>query len=479
MVKFFKHWVIGFVLLVGILFSYFLPCVKSSVVYAQNSEGESIQYLINPEMTANYWRDTHNGKLTEVENFTPFDEQSKTRMSGKSIVPEVSDKYNQISEVTYNLIDNGGLDLSNGVSLGIWVYFYDISIHGLEIKLSVDEDNYFLISLTKSQLINCIKKNDGVNEQAFAWNYLEIPFKNEFIVGSIAEDNKLKEFNSVTFSYKTGDEIDAKANFSSLRFYGLYLHSSSVETITATEKQDYAIYSFNFWEEQTINNVIKGDSLQTFPLSKAVNYAWIGANNLLSSGFFSWQVVVISPSGKTLNYNFGETIVFDENGVYTISYSAKSTSSQDQIGLYDSINIYVRADNLLYFDFSSYNMNVGDSIDLTIRADVIVNVESIEIISIDLSNNNIVVESTDDPLIYKITANGSGESDVKINFKLTRKDQVQEKTYTTTTAIKVVDNSNSNAVIMIVLWISLGVCVLIGLFVFVKAVIKARNLKVK
>lgn len=464
------------VLAVSTLLSCFLPCSKNMGVANAESDTnpEIYQTLISTELTNNDWQEIYGGKSSEVSNFTPFNEAEGKRLSGKSIIPE-SDENNQLIEKTYKLADNGGINSSLNLSFGIWFYFSDISVHSLSMKFSVDSNNYIIFTLSKDQLIDLVKKGDGINEQAFAWNYIELPLTSGTIVGSIIENDNLKKFNTITFNYNSS-EILGNAKFASLRFYGLFLQDSTTNIITATIKQDYTMYSFNFWDENVTDNIVKGDILKTHYLLNAINYAWVGEVDLLnSSNLISWQIVLTNPSGNNSNYNFGENITFTENGLYLLTYKAESKSDALPINLYDYIEIYVRNDNFIYFEFPSYNIIEGNDIIIDLTIANILDLSSIEILSVESSNNGVAtIESLED---FKYKVKGVSKGDVKliIKAKAKRNGFNEEKEYEANTFITVKKAPASNHGLMIFLWVSLGIIILIGIVLAIRIIILSRR----
>ena len=464
---------------VSILLSCFLPCgSKLAKAKDSSSEEEIQQTLISSNITNNDWVNTYGGKSTEVSVFTPFDYEAGHRLSGKSIVPE-ADENSQLINKSYNLLENGGIGSEIALSLGIWVYFSDISLHSLSLKLTIDEENYITFNLSKDQLIDLVKKGDGINEQAFAWNYIEFPLTSGSVVGNIYHDNKLKEFKTITFDYKS-NEIYPNSTFAKLRFYGLNLQSSTQNIISATEKQDYTTYSFNFWGENITENIVKGDTYKTPYLQTAVNYAWVGEVNLLNNeNLISWQIVLTTPDGKIENYNFGENITFAENGVYLLTYKAESKSDAFVVNLYDYIEIYVRKNNFAYFDFSNYEVKTGETCNIKLNLDTVLDVSSIEILSTTIGNESLAKIEKVENNVYSVKGLKSGNTNLTIRIKAKRNNSSDEQEYQAITTIIVKKGKDSNKGIMTFLWIALGVMGAIGIVLLIRIIVLSRKNNVK
>jgi len=477
LIKRFKGLLLSFILCVCLILTLLLPCSKFDRIVSAftESENEVIQTLINPNLTTESWVNINGGKTTEVSNFTPFDFSSETRLQGNSIVPTSGDK-NTIENKSYRLLGNGGISKTEDVSIGIWIYFSDISIHGLSIKLIISETEYVSVSISKKQLVDLCKKTEQVTEQAFAWNYLEIPLSSCIVTGDIYENNKLKEFKFVNFSYMSG-EILVDSTYAEFRFYGLYLQKSTVNNIEVTEKQDYTIYSFNFWNEEKINQIVMGDTIESFSLANAINYAWVGELNLLSmKNLVSWQIALETPNGNVKNYNFGDKISFPESGAYTISYKATSTSELLEFSLYDYIEVYVRSNNLIYFNYSNYKINQNESITLTLKIDEILDVSSIQIESIEISDENIAKVVSNEGNDFVVIGGMEGETQLAIKIKAKRHNNNDEIEYQAKTIIKVENESNSNNQITIIfLIVVLGIIMLVAVVFAIRTIIVSRR----
>lgn len=496
MIKKLEKLTIIFVICIGTMLSCFLPCTKFvPIAKASDNQSQIHQTLINPNMSDSDWTNIYGGKSGETSNFTPFNYESKSRLSGKSVVPEPNDmdEYRRFENLTYKLLENGGLSSDMTLSFGIWLYFSDVSVHGLSIKLVIDDDNYAIIELTKQQVIDYMKKTEVLNEQAFAWNYLEIPLKSFMVVGNIYENDVLKKFNNITFTYTSEVVESQNTNFAGFRFYGAYLHESTVNQITATEKQDYTIYSFNFWGEEItqnsvnneytttlmLQNLIKGDFVNSQILKNAINYAWVGELNLLTqNNLISWQIIVTTPGGTNENYNFGEQIRFLENGCYTISYKAESTNDNLVINLYHSIYVYVRSDKLIYFDFSNYNIDVDEKQSIKLNFDEIIDMNSVEIIEVSVGDNDKLKLTQVDNNTYSIEGLKDGETSVTIKINAKRNNNSEIKQYTASTNIIINKSANTNNIIIPIV-IVLSVILIIGVAVGIRNIIISRRNDVK
>ena len=433
-----------------------------------------MQTLISTNISAENWKNVYDGETTEVSSFTPFDYDKEVRMQGSSIVPR-HDENDSVKGETYNLLSNGGLDASEDISVGLWVYFSDVFLHDLSLELYVDESNYMTLTIPKSILMDLCKKTDQITEQAFAWNYLELPISAFTKFGSISDNGTLKNFKNVKIDYSSA-EILQNYKYSNFRFYGLFLQKSTTSNVSVTEKQDYTVYSFNFWDDDVINSIMLNDSLSTKNIASAVNYAWVGEMNLLNmQNFVSWQIILEKPNGEVKNYNFGDTITFDLTGSYTLSYKASSVNELYKFSLYDHIDIYVRGNNLIYFDFSNYKVKINEEYILPLRIDSVIDLNTVESVLVEVSNPDIVEVVSLDGYEYKVKASKIGKTDISIKLKAKRHNKVEVIEYTAKTNIQVEKVKTQNIGMKIFLYIALCVICIFAIVVAVKTIIDSRK----
>jgi len=469
----------------------FIPIVVSSLLgglvfrvqnNVANAESlEVLQTLINPNLTPEEMVASYNVSSVEISNFTPFDNVTKSRMSGQSIAPTVYE-HNQILLAEYNLLDNGGLSTSQNLSLGMWLYFSDISVHSLTIKLKIDDSNYYKIELTKQQLIDILKKTDNLTEQAFSWNYIEIPLSSNMIIGEVSTSGELKEFSSVEISY-TSAEISENSKFAAIRLYGMYLQKSSVTQVQATQKQQYNIFSFKYWDNDTLSSIVQGDTLSILNKNEAVEYAWVGDVNLCDdSNNVKWDVKIKFPTNKSYEYRFGSNVTFAEMGEYIITYRAQiinPTTKDVLVEIYENKSFIVRPDNLIFFDFNNYEILEGESINLSLQSDNTLDLSSYEIVSLEANLDNVKITPSSSGLSWHVEALSEGQTDLVVKIKAKRHNNSEVREYTASTKLIVYKNSEANNLATYILLGALGVILAISLAFGIKTVVKDRKNDVK
>ena len=304
---------------------------------------------------------------------------------------------------------------------------------------------------------------------------MELPISAFTIFGSISDNGTLKNFKNVKIDYSSA-EILQNYKYSNFRFYGLFLQKSTTSNVSVTEKQDYTVYSFNFWDDDVINSIMLNDSLSTKNIASAVNYAWVGEMNLLNmQNFVSWQIILEKPNGEVKNYNFGDTITFDLTGSYTLSYKASSVNELYKFSLYDHIDIYVRGNNLIYFDFSNYKVKINEEYILPLRIDSVIDLNTVESVLVEVSNPDIVEVVSLDGYEYKVKASKVGKTDISIKLKAKRHNKVEVIEYTAKTNIQVEKVKTQNIGMKIFLYIALCVICIFAIVVAVKTIIDSRK----
>ena len=476
-----KSIILAIVCCVSVLLTCFLPACEFAGVSAEELPLQ--QTLISQNLTTTDFTNVYGGTSTnELSDFTPFDESVGERMRGKSIAP-ISSDHNIISSTKYNLLENGGLDAgANELSFGGWFYFSTVFVHQLTIKISVDDNNYFKVVLPRGELTNILRKNSESVEPGFGWNYIEFPILSNCVVGTITDaDGKFKEFDNIEINY-THDDIIDNVTYASLKMFGLDIISSTVDVVTATVKQDYSIYSFKFWDEETLSNLVQGDTLRVPNLANAVEYAWYGEIDLTTLANVSWRALVTAPSKKESTYNITgtENINLSEKGEYVVVFRAFKQNGDDVIDLYDTIKFRVISSQLMYFQFASYDTFVDGKKILTIDFSPLLDESSIEFVDVIFDDDIIEVSATQNKLEYEIVGKKKGTSQITIKFLAKRNTNSSEMIeYSATARIDVEAARSDGNVIFVVCAIALGAILLFGLIYGIKTVVKARKNDVK
>lgn len=465
---------------VSVVMALVLPAKNINIAFAQDVVGQTLisTNISSEELQNIYGAEEH----SSLSTFTPFDYELGIRMAGKSISPNASSDAT-FNTVRYNLLDNGGLNITeNRLAFGMWIYFSNTNVHSLDVKIAVDESNYYRVIVARNELTNILKKTEGVTEPGFAWNYLEFPIVDNCITGSVTEaDGSLKTFSYMEIGY-THANIDAEVTYSRIRLFGLEIKSTDNFSVAATIKQDYYIYSFNFWNDSALNSLVQTDSLIIPHLSEAVNYAWVGEQNLLETAV-DWRIEIIAPSGSEKTYTFSSSnnnIQLDESGEYRAVFRAYKENDDLTIDLYDYIRFYVFSNNLVYFNFPSYTLNLDGEKILTLSVSQLLDMGSLETISIESSSENVLVYETENPLEFKIKGVKAGSSEITIKILAKRNTNNSEPIeYTASTMVDVEKNSSGNNVYIIVIVSLLGAVLIVSSIIGIKSLVKSRKNGVK
>ncbi len=453
---------------------------KSEIAKAENNVQQT---LISKDISNEDFINVYGGSnINELSSFTPFDEENESRMAGKSIVPAVSDN-NKIIGAKYNLLSNGGLDISaDRLSFGMWVYFSTTDLHDLSIKVSVDSDNYFETTITKTELFSILQKNEEYEEPGFGWNYLELPIMNSRVTGSIKDNNgKCKEFVELEINYHS-EQVLQNIPYAGLKFFGLEIIESTSDLNRAIIKQDYAIFSFKFWDEDVLSNLVRGDSLSVPTLASAVKYAWYGELNLLLTQNISWRVIVAFPNkaDQTFNMTGSDNIVFDEQGIYTVTFRAYRDDGNNIIDLFDNVKINVLSDKLVYPAFKNYRITTETTKKIQFHISPLLDKNSIQVLSISSNNNAVEIRETQKLGEYEISSTKACDAVITIKILAKRNTNSSEaKEYVATVNIKVDHVEDNRQVQKIIIWVVISIILSVWVIILIKSVVNSRKNDVK
>ena len=291
----------------------------------------------------------------------------------------------------------------------------------------------------------------------------------------------LKNFAYIELNF-THESIVENVLYSRLRFYGLDIISSTVNTVQATVKQDFSIFKFNFWDEATLSNLVQGDTLVVPSLSSVVKYAWYGETNLLDIANVTWRAIVTTPSKKEENYNITgtESINLSEKGIYNITFRAFKDNDGLVIDLYESKDINVISNKLIYFMFPNYEIKIDLTKIVCVDFSSLLNEDSIQVVDVIYDEEVIDVSQTENDFEYEITGKKKGSSKLTIKFLAKRNTNSNEYyEYTATTNIKIEETTTNNNILFILSAVLLGIILVVGLIYGIKTVEKDRRNDVK
>ena len=467
-----------FVMIFVLSFSFFAGSPLLTM-FAQKAHATSDDYVVKRELiaasiTASDFENYYGGTNSELSLFTPFDYESETRMAGKSI--DLPHDENNTVQKTYTLPLGNGVEIDNRAGIGLWIFFSGTEVHDFTIKLEIDASNYFEKTINKGELVGLLSKD--YDEEGFGWNYFVIPMYDSNVTGTIMSGNSTLDFSQITITYDSS--VIEDKSYSSIKIYDVVIVDTVLDNLTVEEKQDYAVYKFNFWDDDLLSALIVNDSLSIKTLPNAVSYAWVGELNLLAGGTISWQVLVRKPgSNQALSYNFGENFTLDKEGEYYVSYRASNVGGEAKLYLIDTISFMVSSNMLLSFVFQNYKLESGKSKLISLYPSSMLNMETASIVSIEFDDSVIDIEGTENFCEFIVTGKNSGETTVTIKIQVKRNTNSSVfEIYEASTSVKCIAQED-NSMLQTILLVSLGVILCISLIFGIKTLVKSRKLVVK
>ena len=474
---------------VAIIMAFVCLCPLFSFFNIDNVNAESTlqKYSLLPS--------TYNSNPTETEQkynittartsaFTPFDIETKKRMSGMSFTMPMIEK-NQIIDKYVKLDKVENLSSEKDYALSLWMYFDTTRVHSLKITLNFAYGS-LTWSFTQVELYSKLTKSSissDIGELPFAWNRFELPFAMATKVGDIDDGETLDSPETMSVNYSS-IENDI-TGFSAIKFYDIYLTETEKLNMISVEKQPYRFYSFNFIDNEISSSLCLGDSVKLPTKIHAIDYAWNGETNLAidtDSDSIIWKVLLKTPNPdkekEFQNISFGQTITFDMEGTYSIYYQCIDTSlSQNEPVVSDSVSFSVSELNAVYFDKQEYRVDVNKSYIINVYTSSLFN--TVSDFTFTTSSDNIVVENLGSGLV-KVTTLGAGEYTITASVTGTRTASPTEKEYSKTITFKVEEpEPDYTPILKIVLWCALGLFGVIGVVVIIVAIVKANKYSVK
>ncbi len=434
--------------------------------------------------------ETYNIASNLISTFTPFDLVEEKRMSGMSFKLATTENKKIENQVVY--VDGLTQDLlEDNYSFFAWIHFDNTYVHNLKLTIEFENSASLIWSISKVDLYNLVKKSSDIafNEFPFSWNKIEFPFNLAEQNGEIYTGGKLNAVSKITIDYSSNTVIEGedigqiiKPDFAELRFYDLHISKSKNLASYGVEKQGYRFCKLNFFDEEIVNSVCVGDTLKLPYLSQAVSFAWNGFDDLKDGNIYTvkWRVLLKTPSSSKefLYPSFGDEITFDEEGVYQLYFQCFDTKySSDMPIISDSIEINVDKLIAIYFDKSSYKMEVGKTYRINVYSSDIFS--SVSDFSFEANSDNVSLNYIGNGIL-EVTPNKKGNYSINVSVNGVRPISPEETSYSTTLKIKASKvKKKDNRVFKIILWSVLGAFGVALIVLGVKTFVKSRKIDVK
>ncbi len=412
----------------------------------------------------------------------PFNSSAEQFLSGKSVLLDATDKYNQTNQLLP--FSNNSSKLSSGQSVFLWlfipddplIYFYDLTItlhfsssQTISWKFDYQELNKMCDNFKGSSMVN------------YGWKLFELN-PNSSITPPPTLPNENLSSVQVAYQYG-GSEIDQIINIpsSTISVYHVMLADTINQASGIIGYSNYVAYKVSQDFTKSLNGIYTTDSKVLCKSSADIfEYLFVGRQNLLSSatsGFY-WQLS-INANGVKEEYDFGKSYKFYTSGEYSIGIKLKEqhlSSSYTVLTFQNSF--YVNDFKLGYFALPNYTAEAGStklivfnySNGLILDSDITVKCSdnSVAKITYYKKDNKIEVEVT-----------GLKKGTVNITIEATgHREGKNSEFYSSSVQIRVVSD-DTGTFTKIVLWGSLGVFGAILLTIIVISVVKARQNSVK
>lgn len=434
---------------------------------------------------------------SEIDDFTPYNENNYQRMSGKSLAPKVdgeegNKKINKSINLSsiFSTIDVPDNDTTDFV-FNTWMFFDEKLINitkGISFVLSDDMgENKIKFELGGEALQALLTRTSltGYDDLIFSsvtnakvgWCYLSIPFTSGVITGDIATGNK---FNLTKLTITQEENHPAVLPIS---FYDISLSVDNTITETKVKIQEYANIKLreavvvedgkHYYMGEYFDDVLTG--------SEVFIACYIGRENYLNQANISKLVAEADPGlgrDKIVEFNYGSNGFKMVHASYDLRYCIK----------YNGNNYSLLADKLIV---SSYGKGVWlkpITGDLVMGKEYKLFYEVHEAFSGDLitftSSDEEVLKIVDvNKLERYIIVKAEKKGDATIKIVLTDDRLIdtsnEEGLVNEDFSISVVKETKNVNTTKVLLWITLGLFIAGLIYLAVRAIISARKVEVK
>ena len=464
----------AFLLFLSALLISFLP-TKNFTQYQANAS-ESIEQRYKDSSTIELVQKNPSTLSGASADKTPFDEETEKRMDGFSITPS-ADEYGQVKSFSYTLCGGNGYTPETSDNILMWVYLIDVVTFKLEICLGNASSNTLtwvfdaqtLYDMGSGWKLFSLKLSDFESEITTSQEtYSFITFKYLSEASEVESEDVYESYETKTDERFSFYHIFTSKNANLIKKTGVLVHLS---------KSFYKFAdSFNIGK-----NAFIGDKVKVEAPSKIFEYLYVGKNDLtdyLSSGKYFWSVSIKSPNSSTTSMDFGDTLIFSEQGFYHLTIQLfEENTLENELILNVGHNIYVDEHSLGKFAMGSL-FKIKDDEKIVVALTLSDALTDRGEISVSLTNNNAEIESyyEEDGVLYVCVV---GKADGKVNLEISAEAQSKfgdnRQTFASTATINVYYTKGDVDIFMVVLWIVFGSFCL-GIIIYLSiSVVKSRK----
>ncbi len=415
------------------------------------------------------------GSITNgiIEDVAPFDTSTNKKMEGMSITP-TSDDYGQIKSKSFKI---NQYNPSEDDVVYLWIYLIDTVSFHLNITLT---DN-----MTKSLMWHFDSLE--LYEIGTGWKLLGL---------------KLSDFNSdefvsntyeyIMFNYEmedTGDgnneDVAIKAS-EKLSFFHIFVSNVSNPKIPSGKVAELSNSFYKLTEDLPFGEtVFVGDKIKIQKPEEMFEYLYIGKydlSNYTTSGKYYWTLIIESPSRTRTNIDFGDTILFTEQGFYQLTIQLIEVGTfSNQIRLNKDISIFCDEAHLGYFSMGT-TYKIKDTESILIAFKLAQNFVQDEELKVSLNNKNAEIETyyEEDGFLYIfVSGKSGGNTTLEIFAKGSTLYNSEKLDLVSSAIIEIESTEKKMDVFLVILWITFACfCVVIIIYLII-SLVKARKNDVK
>ena len=440
--------------------------------------------LISPNFFTNQEEVLEKYNIVDYDNQSPFDVETGQKLGGYSFMFN-KDQTNQIVGDQYVKVNEISLSAQNDYCFIVWIYFNSVYLHDLSITLVLENGASLTWRYTQSQLMAMLAKYTDLvyatNGVPYAWNKFTLPFSSASKVGEMINGDSYYKIEKMVVNFTQsveGSILPEGESYSVLRFYNPSVLQTE-EPKFSIEKQEYFFSDFNTFDQEYINSLIKGDKIYIPNKNDAVKFAWAGFEDLKNSprSTLVWMITITDPDSEKKSMSFATDTTpytFEEVGTYIISYQCVDTTISNTKAIISySQKIIVKDMNAIRLDLPDRKLEVGKTYKIKAYTSSLFN--STQNLIFTSASDKMTVTQDDQGYIY-ITVNEKGNYTLNASVEGTRTAAPTMKQYTSTFTIQSYEQgADTSKIIFIIGAVILGIILIVGVVMFIKAIIQDRK----
>ena len=361
----------------------FCACFGTSFLHAFATD-DTKEYLIDANFESQ--ASAYNISSDEIYDSSPFDAETKTRMTGKSVMVHAEEEQYFVFDKTFN---TNSTELASNQSIYLYLLFNAKASHTLKITASDGLGNEIVWTLSKQTIEAQMEEfSPQSSRKRYGWMLVELPASQNITV------------NTLRFEY-TSDEMSDLNKYSRVLVYAPYVASKSSSDVAFVSKQNYYNFAVKFGTYKYVNDALKINNI-----TNIIEYCYLGEVDYLKYPVNTYKLILRVKNideDKTQAHTLVVGLdsfeyVFEKTGNYELTVSLYEDNlpimGYESLALIeDFVGIYLSSNFADMQKDETYVYTIVVSSELINSGDVVATSSNTSVASVSVDGNKLYVKT--------------------------------------------------------------------------------------